>query len=220
MTQAVADDSFSVETFVRRARERLLRHPPAIPEGDVLPDLGDHVLSPDIVEFLRAQPVRAAAVLVPVIARPEGATVLLTRRTAHLPTHAGQIAFPGGKMEEADDSPLATALRETEEEVGLGRRHVTPLGYLDLYVSGTGFRIVPVVGLVAPAMTLAINPGEVDEAFEVPLSFLMTAANHQTHTRQWRGIERRYLAVPFGERYIWGITAGIIRNMHDRLYPE
>jgi 8-oxo-dGTP pyrophosphatase MutT (NUDIX family) len=220
VSEAQSPPRFFGDAFLDRVRARLLPEPPPIGEGDDLPAFGDHELSPDLIELMRAQPSRAAAVLFPLIARPEGMTVLLTTRTAHLSTHAGQVAFPGGKMDEDDDSPLATALREAEEEVGLDRRHVTPLGYLDLYMSGTAFRIVPVVGVVSPAMTLAINPAEVDDVFEVPLEFLMEAANHETHTRQWKGIERQYLAIPYGERYIWGVTAGIIRNFHDRLLSE
>lgn len=198
------------------AREKLLPDPPPVPE-DGLPLLGDHTLSPDLVEFMRAQPVRAAAVLVPVMSREDGLHVILTTRTKHLSSHAGQIAFPGGKMDEADDSPAATALREAEEEVGLDRSHVTVLGYGDLYFTGTGFRIVPVVGLVSPRARLVANPGEVEDIFEVPLPFLLDAANHQTHTKTWKGIERSYLAIPYAERYIWGATAGMIRNIHDRL---
>ncbi|GGE39991.1 coenzyme A pyrophosphatase [Agaricicola taiwanensis] len=217
MSEVESPQRFSGRDFPGFARSRLQADPPPVPDDDVLPPAGDHVLSPGMVEFMRAQPARAAAVLIPVVARPDELTVLLTTRTSHLPTHAGQIAFPGGKMDEADDSPLATALREAEEEVGLDRRHVTPLGYCDLYQTGSGFRIVPVVGLVSPAMTLTINPQEVKDVFEVPLRFLMEAANHQTHSRIWKGIERHYLAIPYGERYIWGITAGIIRNFHDRL---
>ncbi len=135
---------------------------------------------------------RPAAVLVPVVARREAATVLLTQRAAHLRDHSGQIAFPGGKIDADDASPLAAALREAEEEIGLDRGFVRPLGYLEPYVTTSGFRIVPVVSLVDPGYALTINPREVDGAFEVPLSFLMTPANHETHQREWKGHMRRY----------------------------
>lgn len=165
---------------------------------------------------------RPAAVLIPIVRRDETpdneATVLLTQRASALRSHAGQIAFPGGKIDHEDGSPLAAALREAEEEIGLERRFVNPLGYLDPYISGTGFRIVPVVALVDPGFSLIINPGEVDDAFEVPLSFLMQPANHQLHAAEWQGRTRRYYAMPFGERYIWGATAGIIHNLYTRLY--
>jgi 8-oxo-dGTP pyrophosphatase MutT (NUDIX family) len=152
-----------------------------------------------------------------VINRPDGATVLLTTRAAALRDHSGQIAFPGGKIDEGDASPVATALREAEEEIGLARAHVTPLGFLDAYLTGTGYRIVPVVAAVDPAFVLAINHGEVDEVFETPLDFLMNPANHRRHGREWKGVYRSYYAMPYGERYIWGATAGILRNLHDRL---
>lgn len=216
MSEAESPSRFSVDGFAALAREKLLRNPPPVPE-DGLPSLGDHTLSPELIEVMRAQSVRAAAVLVPVIARSDGLNIILTTRTQHLSTHAGQVAFPGGKMDEADDSPAATALREAEEEISLDRSHVSVLGYGDLYFTGTGFRIVPVVGLVSPRARLVANPGEVENIFEVPLTFLFDAANHQTHTKMWKGIERSYLAIPYGERYIWGATAGMIRNLHDRL---
>ncbi len=161
---------------------------------------------------------KAAAVLVPIVDRPDGATVLLTKRAAALRTHSAQIAFPGGKIDAEDASPVETALREAEEEIGLSRRHVTPLGFLDAYLTGTGYRIVPIVAAVDPWFSLAINPGEVDEAFEAPLGFLMNPANHLRHGREWKGIYRSYYAMPYGERYIWGATAGILRNLHDRLF--
>jgi 8-oxo-dGTP pyrophosphatase MutT (NUDIX family) len=207
-----------VGAFLARARARLAPAPP-----DRLFDpaaqfaQGDHVLSPELAEFVASVAQRHAAVLVPVIAR-EQPTVLLTQRSAAMPTHAGQVAFPGGKMDAADPDPLATALREAEEEIGLDARSAIPLGYLDAYLSGTGFRIVPVVALVEPHYRLKLNPAEVDEAFEVPLAFLMAPENHARHSREWRGRQRTYYAMPFGERYIWGATAGILRNLYERLY--
>jgi 8-oxo-dGTP pyrophosphatase MutT (NUDIX family) len=204
-----------VVEFVRRARERLL---PVAPEmsNEALPASGDHVLAPELAETVKAS-AHPAAVLVPVVAREEP-TVLLTQRAAALPVHAGQISFPGGKLDASDPDPLATALREADEEIGLDAGFVDPLGYLDPYLSGTGFRIVPVVALVSPAFHLAINPAEVDEAFEVPLKFLMTPDNHARHRREWKGVQRSFYAMPYGERYIWGITAGILRKLYERLY--
>lgn len=160
--------------------------------------------------------VRQAAVLVPIVCR-EVLTVLLTERSAHLPSHAGQISFPGGKLEESDAGPLDAALRETEEEIGIDRRHVEPVGYLDNYRTGTGYHIVPIVGLVDPGFELRIDPSEVADVFEVPLSFLMTIDNHQRHQREWRGTLRSYYAMPYENRYIWGATAGMLRNLHDRI---
>jgi 8-oxo-dGTP pyrophosphatase MutT (NUDIX family) len=201
--------------FVRRARERLLPVAPELGDG-ALPASGDHLLAPELAEIVKAS-VHPAAVLVPVVAREEP-TVLLTQRSAELPVHAGQISFPGGKLDASDPDPLATALREAEEEIGLDAGFVDPLGYLDPYLSGTGFRIVPVVALVSPAFHLAVNPAEVDEAFEVPLKFLMTPDNHARHSREWKGVQRSFYAMPYGERYIWGITAGILRKLYERLY--
>jgi len=165
----------------------------------------------------REQPVRPAAVLIPVVDHPQP-TVLLTQRSAHLNDHAGQIAFPGGKIDATDASPLDAALREAEEEIGLSRQFVDPLGYLDLYGTGFGFRILPTVARVRPGFKLNINHSEVDDAFEVPLAFLMDPANHQLHSKEFRGMERSYYAMPFAERYIWGATAGILRVLYERIY--
>jgi 8-oxo-dGTP pyrophosphatase MutT (NUDIX family) len=145
-------------------------------------------------------------------------TVLLTQRAAHLNEHAGQISFPGGKIDATDASPLDAALREAEEEIGLKRDFIDPVGYLDLYATGFGFRILPTVARVRPGFTLTINHSEVDDAFEVPLSFLMNPANHQVHSKEFRGMERFYYAMPFAERYIWGATAGILRVLYERIY--
>jgi 8-oxo-dGTP pyrophosphatase MutT (NUDIX family) len=204
--------------FFALARERLTFDiSPALTDPDAPVPRGDHDLDPVIRTIADIRPIRPAAVLIPVVDHEEP-TVLLTLRTAALPSHGGQVAFPGGKIDPDDDTPMAAALREAEEEIGLDRGHIEPLGYLDLYLSGTGFRIVPTVARVTPGFTLKVNPGEVEDVFEVPLAFLMGPENHQRHSREWRGMMRTYYAMPFGERYIWGVTAGILRNLYERLY--
>lgn len=180
---------------------------------------GDWDLNPELMaDFAVMPPPRPAAVLVPVVARDE-LTVLLTRRTETLPTHAGQIAFPGGKLE-AGESAIDAALRESEEEISLERRYVDVLGFLDSYRTGTGFMVVPVVAIIRPGFVLRNDTTEVAETFEVPLRFLMDEANHQKHAREWRGRQRFYYAMPYGGRYIWGATAAMIKNMHERLFAR
>ncbi len=206
------------EDFFQRARARLSRDvPAALFDPDIVPDKGDHELNKEAQALWAIRPIRPAAVLIPVIDRPQP-TVLLTQRSAHLPDHAGQISFPGGKIEAADETPQAAALREAEEEIGLERRFVDPIGYLDLYMTTLGYRIVPVVARVAPDYTLALNRSEVDDAFEVPLAFLMEPANHQRQSRDWQGMTRHYFVMPFEQRHIWGATAGILRNLYERIY--
>jgi 8-oxo-dGTP pyrophosphatase MutT (NUDIX family) len=206
------------DEFFARARARLsLDVPPALTDQAAATPRGDLDLDPVLWERAGVTATRPAAVLVPVIDRPEP-TVLLTLRTADLSSHAGQIAFPGGKIEPSDPSPAAAALREAEEEIGLDRGLVEPIGHLDLFLTFSGFRILPMVARVDPAHRLTLNRSEVDEAFEVPLAFLMDAQNHALHSRDWKGVIRRYYAMPFGERYIWGVTAGILRNLYERVY--
>jgi 8-oxo-dGTP pyrophosphatase MutT (NUDIX family) len=177
----------------------------------------DFDLNPEMLaDFSVMEPARPAAVLIPLIARAE-LTVLFTQRSAKLKAHAGQISFPGGRVDPDDSSPAAAALREAEEEIGLDRRYVEPLGFIDSYRTGTGYRVMPLVGFVQPGFTLQLNPGEVENAFEVPLRFLMDPANHQRLSREWRGRERSYYAMPYGERNIWGATAGMLKNLHARL---
>jgi 8-oxo-dGTP pyrophosphatase MutT (NUDIX family) len=191
--------------------------PAALTDLDAPATRGDMDLDPELWATAGVKATRPAAVLVPVIDRTEPA-VLLTLRTPDLPSHPGQIAFPGGKIDPHDATPLAAAIREGEEEIGLDPRLLDPIGYLDLYLTFSGFRILPAVVRVAPDYALTVNPSEVAEAFEVPLTFLMEPANHATRSREWRGIQRTYLEMPYGDRYIWGITAGILRNLYERIY--
>jgi 8-oxo-dGTP pyrophosphatase MutT (NUDIX family) len=206
----------SVE-FFNRARARLRFDIPAgLTDASVVPASGDHGTDRMLQIIAREQPIRPAAVLIPVVAHAQP-TVLLTQRAAHLNDHAGQISFPGGKIDATDASPLDAALREAEEEIGLSREFIDPIGYLDLYGTAFGFRILPTVARVWPGFRLRINQSEVDDAFEVPLAFLMDPANHQVHSKEFRGIERSYYAMPFEERYIWGATAGILRVLYERI---
>jgi len=207
---------YSLESFVARSRAHLYASPPVI-GGPLSNPGGDYALNSDFVPPFDEKAARPAAVLIPVVRRPDP-TVLLTQRPSAMRSHAGQVAFPGGKVDPEDGTPLNAALREAEEEVGLGRRFVTPLGYLDPYLTGSGFRIIPVVSVVEPGFRLTLNPDEVEAAFEVPLAFLMNPANHELRSAEWQGQLRRYYAMPYGERFIWGATAGIIHNMYRKFY--
>jgi 8-oxo-dGTP pyrophosphatase MutT (NUDIX family) len=212
--------TLSADEFFRRARARLtLDLPASLTDPNVIPKRGDHDADPVMEKIAAVRPIRPAAVLVPVIAREEP-MVLLTQRAAHLTEHSGQISFPGGKIDAADESPAFAALREAHEEIGLERKHARAVGYLDLYMTTLGYRIVPVIAQIEPGFVLKLNAAEVDNVFEVPLAFVMDQANHQRHSRDWQGMTRHYYAIPFGERYIWGVTAGILRNLYDRIYRE
>lgn len=172
---------------------------------------GDHALNPDMEPI---RPLKPAAVLVPLVDRPGGLTVLLTQRTDHLAHHAGQVSFPGGHIEPGDGGPKETALRETEEEVGIDRGRVRVIGRLDTYVTRTGFVVTPVVGIVEPPFDVTPDPHEVAEVFEVPLAFLLDPANHQKCSRAFGGAVRYFYAMPYGRHYIWGATAGMLVNMY------
>jgi 8-oxo-dGTP pyrophosphatase MutT (NUDIX family) len=204
--------------FFDRARARLrFDIPPGLNDASVIPISGDPGNDRMLQIIAQERPIRPAAVLIPIVDHAEP-TVLLTQRAAHLNDHAGQISFPGGKIDATDASPLDAALREAEEEIGLSREFIDPIGYLDLYATGFGFRILPTLARIKPGFKLRINETEVDDAFEVPLAFLMNPANHQLHAKEFRGMERHYYAMPFAERYIWGATAGILRVLYERIY--
>ena len=206
---------FSPARFFALAAERLDQAPPLAAEADLL---GDHRLNPDLMPADLEY--RDAAVLIPVVAREPAVTVLLTVRTATLSAHAGQIAFPGGKIDATDLNPAAAALREAEEEIGLDRSAVEPIGYLQPYLSRTGYRIYPVLGRVEPGFRLTLNPQEVEETFEVPLAFLMSPENHRRASLIFRGKPRQFYEMPFEGHYIWGVTAGIIRGLYERIFDE
>ncbi len=166
---------------------------------------------------LLPQALTPAAVLVPVVLRPEGASLILTRRTEQLKHHAGQISFPGGRVEAGDASPLAAALRETEEEIGIGADSIEPLGYLDLFATITGFVVTPVLALVDPAYRLRLDPGEVADAFEIDLDAALNPAFQREEARDWRGRVRHYHVIAHDQHMIWGATASMIVNLGRRL---
>lgn len=200
----------TVEEIVRRVRERSIRLASGLPVA-AAPIGSDFSLS-GIVPVPETW--KPASVLVPLINHAPGITVLLTQRTADMPSHAGQVAFPGGRRQAEDADAAATALRETEEEVGIPARFIDVIGAVDLYRTGTGYEITPIVGIVTPGFTIRADPREVADVFEVPLEHFLDEVNHKVDSRQYQGRERRYYAMPYGERYIWGATAGMLKNLH------
>ncbi|MBD0414520.1 CoA pyrophosphatase [Oryzicola mucosus] len=202
--------SFSAEDFRARASTAMSH----ADDGEY----GDHRFNPGHPRLTLNARLRDAAVLIPVIDHGREATVLLTKRTEFLRNHSGQVAFPGGRIDPEDVSPEAAALREAQEEVGLDSPHVDIIGRLPDYVSGSGYRIAPVLSIVRPGFTLTLNPAEVDTAFEVPLSFLMDPANHHQGRVIREEQEWLYYDMPYGGQRIWGVTAGIIRTLYERLY--
>jgi 8-oxo-dGTP pyrophosphatase MutT (NUDIX family) len=214
---------------------------PAVPTANLQPEAlkarfaQPPAWQPEVVResFTSDRPPAQAAVLVPIVMRGPKAsspTVLLTHRAAHMKTHSGQIAFPGGKVDPEDANMQATALREAEEEVGLSARHVQVIGELPVYITGTSFWVTPVIGLVTPEFELRLNADEVADVFEVPLAFLMNPANHRRHAMDWQGTRRQWFSMPYQEQrttaqgqvqavehFIWGATAGMLRNFYHFL---
>ena len=217
---AILDDAYSVAAFRQRVEERFESR------ADVMAAVGgDHALNPDFGPSIGGREFRDAAVLIPIVDRGGHAHILLTQRTEHLSSHSGQVAFPGGKID-AGESAEEAALREAHEEVGLEREDIEVLGTFGTYYSGSGFSIAPVVGLVGGDPKLAINDNEVAAAFEVPLVWLMDRDRYNIESRTWEKKERFFYTMsymdrsidPPVERRIWGVTAGIIRMVQERLY--
>lgn len=206
----------SLDTLKARLTQRLA--PIDSWRPGVKPDRSDYDLNPGSARA--AGELRPAAVLIPVVARPEGATVLLTRRADTLARHTGQIAFPGGRLDPGENAVQA-ALREADEEVALKPSAVQVLGLSDAYETGTGFLVTPVIGWLDAAPAVTPSPDEVAEVFETPWDFLMDAANHRRDFYDLdEGLRRWFWAMPWGERYIWGVTAGILKGLHARLYGD
>jgi 8-oxo-dGTP pyrophosphatase MutT (NUDIX family) len=202
--------SFSLDDFRERAaRAEGLSH-------DII--YGDHRLNQEFQEALAGSTLRDAAVLIGLQQHGDEVRVILTQRTEQMRKHAGQVAFPGGAIDDDDLSHHHAALREAEEEIGLKPDDVEVIGQLPDYLTGSGFRIKPVLGLVSANVALTINPDEVAAVFDVPLSFLMDPANHQRQSRVWQGIERHYYVIQYEDRMIWGVTAGIVRMLYERFY--
>ncbi|HEY4548327.1 MAG TPA: CoA pyrophosphatase [Pedomonas sp.] len=205
------------DVSIEVVRQRLVRHQPA---DCTLPHRGDHELNPDMPFPLADSELKLAAVLIPIVNRPDGPTVLLTQRVETLRAHAGQIAFPGGRLDTPDETPFAAALREAQEEVGLEPERVEIITSLDCYRTRTGYNITPVVGIVQPGFSLTLQEMEVADAFEVPLSFLIDPERRIRESRVFQGVPRFFYAIPYGPRYIWGATAGIIVNLAEVLLPH
>jgi 8-oxo-dGTP pyrophosphatase MutT (NUDIX family) len=210
------DVSHLTADFITR---RLTRRGPIEAIADPPAPRGDHDLNPLMLRD-ETRPLTRASVLVPLIERPEGLAVLLTERSQHLTDHPGQISFPGGRQEPDDVDPIATALRETEEEIGLPRALVQVIGRLDTYVTGTGYSVTPIVGLIRPPFPIEANPVEVADVFEVPLGFIVDPDNHQCHSREFQGATRHYYVIPYQQRNIWGATAGMLVNLARLLAPD
>ena len=204
---------YSAAEFRRRAMAQM----PTVGE-ESWREHGDSLLNPAAIAHLEGMHLRDAAVLVPVVDDGEDARVIFTQRTAALRKHSGQIAFPGGAVDAEDADAEEAALREAEEEIGLARHFVEPVARLPHYKALSGFSITPVLAVVRPGFDLSPNPAEVDRVFDVPLSFLMDPRNHAQGSGVWLGSERHYYRMPYEGHNIWGITAGIVRVIYERLY--
>ena len=205
---------YSAEDFRRRVAARL----GAGADGGVV--AGDHVFNPEIAGMFLGIERRPAAVLIPVVDREPEATLLFTERNRSLRSHPGEIAFPGGRIDPQDGDAQTAALREAEEEIGLGREFVEVLSVGPDYLTGSGYRVAPVLAILQPGFELRLSPDEVADAFEVPLSFLMDPENHRKGSRVWKGAVRHFFEMPYRDRHIWGVTAGILRILYERLYAE
>jgi len=204
-------DKYTIETVRRRISAVTL---------DMREDDGDFHLNPDMRDHIITSSKKHAAVLIGLVERNGEAQVILTKRAEKLNSHSGQIAFPGGRIDDTDASPEAAALREAWEEIGLDQNEVEVIGRLPDYHTGSGFRVAPILGLVKPEADYEISPDEVDYMFEVPLAFLMDEANHVKASRDLAGRFRHFYEMPYGEHFIWGVTAGIIRVLHDRVFTD
>lgn len=193
-------------------RARLLSEPPEMP---LIPTSGDFDLNPQL-RPARPRALSPAAVLLPIIDSSEP-SILFTRRTEHLSRHAGQVSFPGGRAQNEDNSLIDTALRETREEIGITSDFISVAGFLDTYETGTGYAILPVVGVLRKGFALIPNVDEVAEIFEVPLAFLLDPANSERHSGDWQGRKREFYAFRYGGHYIWGATAAMLVNLRDRI---
>lgn len=215
---------YSIEDFKRRAQQSLERSVHSIEDLSLLKkktiegSLGDHILNSGFTPVHQTQDIRAAAVLVPVIARKQEAYVILTKRSDDHAHHAGQISFPGGVLQANDHSFTDTALREAEEEIALQTADTQIIGSLKPYYTATGFVIIPIISIVSSDFVGKRDPREVVEIFEVPLQFLMSKENHQRDAMIWQGQKRHFHAMPYKNYYIWGATAGILHNLYERLY--
>jgi 8-oxo-dGTP pyrophosphatase MutT (NUDIX family) len=204
---------YSAAEFRRRALDQV-----GAPIEHAVLDHGDHFLNVDLVRAIDTPKLRDAAVLVPVVDDGPDAAVIFTKRTEKLRKHSGQVAFPGGSVDAEDGSPERAAIREAEEEIGLDPSFVEPVARMPQYLAATGFRITPVLAVVRPGFKFTLNQHEVDDVFEVPLSFLMQPENHRRDSGMLGGAVRHFYRIPYGERMIWGVTAGIVRTIYERLY--
>lgn len=204
---------YSADEFRRRVMEDV-----ATPVIAAWRNHGDYLLNPGLHEHVAALELHDAAVLVPVVDDGPDAKVIFTQRAMQMRKHSGQIAFPGGRRDPEDISAEMAAVREAEEEIGLEKSFIDVIGRLPDYPTPSGFLITPVLAVVRRGFSITPNPAEVDAVFEVPLSFLMDPENHHLESRVWKESERHYYVMPYGERRIWGITAGIVRTLYERLY--